>query len=140
MGWAKPGAGFRETSPVEIETFLRGVWDNLGRSAVEFAHIDRLQMFDPDPQEIGDIVYSSEVDKRFRQLRCDGKPALVFAAHLANWELPALIAAKYRLDATVLYRQPNIAAVSAAVIPIRQGSTVTLVPTSLDAPFKLLRV
>lgn len=140
LGRANLAAAFPEKSPAEIETILRGVWDNLGRVAAEFAHIDRLQMFDPDPQEIGDIVYSSEVDKRFRQLRCDGKPALVFAAHLANWELPALIAAKYRLDTTVLYRQPNIAAVSDAIIQIRKGSMGTLVPTSLDAPFKLIRV
>jgi Kdo2-lipid IVA lauroyltransferase/acyltransferase len=133
-------AAFPDKSPAEIEATLRGVWDNLGRVAAEFAHIDRLRMFDPDPLETGDIVYSKEVDARFRQLRCDGKPALVFAAHLANWELPALIAAKYRLDATVLYRRPNIGAVSDAIIKLRKGSMGSLVPTGLDAPFKLLRV
>ena len=133
-------AAFPDKSPAEIEAILRGVWDNLGRVAAEFAHIDRLRMFDPDPLETGDIVYSKEVDARFRQLRCDGKPALVFAAHLANWELPALIAAKYRLDATVLYRRPNIGAVSDAIIKLRKGSMGSLVPTGLDAPFKLLRV
>jgi Kdo2-lipid IVA lauroyltransferase/acyltransferase len=133
-------AAFPDKSPEEIEAILRGVWDNLGRVAAEFAHIDRLQMFDPDPQEMGDIVYSKEVDARFRHLRCDGKPALVFAAHLGNWELPALIAAKYRLDATVLYRRPNIGAVSDAIIKLRKGSMGSLVPTGLDAPFKLLRV
>jgi hypothetical protein len=90
--------------------------------------------------EMGDIVYSKEVDARFRRLRCDGKPALVFAAHLGNWELPALIAAKYRLDATVLYRRPNIGAVSDAIISLRKGSMGNLVPTGLDAPVKLLRV
>ena len=133
-------AAFPEKSPAEIEAILRGVWDNLGRVAAEFAHIDRLQMFDPDPLETGDIIYSKEVDARFRHLRCDGKPALVFAAHLANWELPALIAAKYRLDATVLYRRPNIGAVSDAIIKLRKGSMGNLVSTGLDAPFKLLRV
>ena len=102
IGRANLVAAFPDKSPAEIEAILRGVWDNLGRVAAEFAHIDRLQMFDPDPMETGDIIYSKEVDARFRRLRCDGKPALVFAAHLANWELPALIAAKYRLDATVL--------------------------------------
>ena len=133
-------AAFPDKSPAEIEAILRGVWDNLGRVAAEFAHIDRLQMFDPDPLETGDIIYSKEVDARFRRLRCDGKPALVFAAHLANWELPALIAAKYRLDATVLYRRPNIGAVSDAIIKLRKGSMGNLVPTGLDAPFKLVRV
>src|SRR6188768_3399551 len=54
VGRANLTAAFPEKSPAEIETILRGVWDNLGRVAAEFAHIDRLQMFDPDPQEIGD--------------------------------------------------------------------------------------
>ena len=140
IGRANLAAAFPEKSPAEIETILRGVWDNLGRVAAEFAHIDRLQMFDPDPHEMGDILYTSEVDKRFRRLRCDRRPALVFAAHLANWELPALVAAKYRLETTVLYREPNIGAVSDAIIQIRKGSMGTLVPTGLDAPIKLLRV
>src|SRR5262249_17834794 len=94
IGRANLAAAFPEKSPAEIETILRGVWDNLGRVAVEFAHIDRLQMFDPDPQQMGDIIYSSEVDKRFRQLRSDGKPALVSAAQPAKWERPGLITAK----------------------------------------------
>src|SRR5262249_8726172 len=140
IGRANLAAAFPEKSPAEIEAILRGVWDNLGRVAAEFAHIDRLQMFDPDPLETGDIVYSKEVDARFRRLRCDGKPALVFATHPANRELPALIAAKYGLDARVLYRRPNIGAVSDAIIKLRKGSMGNLVPTGLDAPFKLLRV
>src|SRR5713226_6885690 len=70
-------------NPAEIESILRGVWDNLGRVAAEFAHIDRLQIFDPDPQAMGDIVYTPQAYERFQQLRLDGKPALIFAAHLA---------------------------------------------------------
>ncbi len=122
IGRANLAAAFPEKSADDIEGILRGVWDNLGRVAAEFAHIDRLRMFDPDPRDEGDIIYTKEVDARFRRLRCDGRPALVFAAHLANWELPALVAAKFRLDATVLYRRPNIGAVSDAIIQLRKGS------------------
>ena len=121
----------------EIDNILRGVWDNLGRVAAEFAHIDRLQIFPPPRHEAGDIGYTLETAEGFERMRQDGKPALIFAAHLANWELPALIATKFALDATVLYRRPNIIAVSEAVIKIRKGSMGTLVLTSLDAPFKL---
>jgi Kdo2-lipid IVA lauroyltransferase/acyltransferase len=133
-------AAFPEKSAVEIDDILRGVWDNLGRVAAEFAHIDRLQMLDPDPLDQGDIIYTPQAYERFQQLRADGKPALIFAAHLANWELPALVATKYGLDTTVLYRRPNIGAVSDAVIAIREGSMGTLVATGLDAPVKLGRV
>jgi len=140
LGRANLAAAFPEKSPEEIETILRGVWDNLGRLAAEFSHIDRLQAFDPDPDDVGDIIYSDETYERFQALRRDGKPALIFAAHLANWELPALIAAKFHLDATVLYRRPNIRAVNDAISEIRKGSMGTLVPTGMDAPVKLGRI
>ncbi len=61
----------------------------------------------PDAAARDDIVYSPETLERFQQLRDDGKPALIFAAHLANWELPALVAARYGLAAHVLYRAPE---------------------------------
>jgi KDO2-lipid IV(A) lauroyltransferase len=140
IGRANLAAAFPEKSPADIEAILHGVWDNLGRVAAEFAHIDRLEMLEPDPHDLGDMLYTTEVYDRFRHLRDDGRPALIFAAHLANWELPALVASKYRLDTTVLYRRPNIGAISDAIIRIRKGSMGTLVSTGLDAPLKLSRV
>jgi KDO2-lipid IV(A) lauroyltransferase len=139
-GRANLASAFPEKSSSEIESILRGVWDNLGRVAAEFAHIDRLQIFEPPQHGVGDIVYTLDTDEGFQRLRRDGKPALIFAAHLANWELPALIATKFALDTTVLYRRPNISAISDAIIQIRKGSMGTLVPTGLDAPFKLARI
>src|ERR1700681_4750249 len=41
----------------------------------------------------------------FTQLRLDGKPALIFASHLANWELPALAAVAHGLVTAILHRQ-----------------------------------
>jgi Kdo2-lipid IVA lauroyltransferase/acyltransferase len=140
IGRANLAAAFPEKPAAEIEAILRGVWDNLGRVAAEFAHLDRLQVLHPDPEGKGDILYTEETYDRFQRLRTDGKPALIFAAHLANWELPALVANRYELDATVLYRRPNISAASYAVMRIREGSMGTLVPTGLDAPVKLGRV
>src|SRR5207237_10051951 len=100
IGRANLAAAFPEKSAGEIESILRGVWDNLGRVAAEFAHIDRLQIFEPPKQAAGDIVYTLDTDAGFQRLRRDGKPALIFAAHLANWELPALTATKFELDTT----------------------------------------
>jgi Kdo2-lipid IVA lauroyltransferase/acyltransferase len=140
IGQANLAAAFPEKSAAEIETILRGVWDNLGRIAAEFAHIDRLRVLEPPKEPVGDIIYTPATEEGFHRLRLDGKPALIFAAHLANWELPALIAARFGLDATVLYRRPNISAASDAIIAIRKGSMGTLVPTDLDAPFKLVRI
>ena len=148
IGRSNLAAAFPEKSAAEIETILRGVWDNLGRVGAEFPHIDRLDVLEPDPAQILDpemqrskeVVYTLENYERFQRLRRDGKPALVFAAHLANWEVPALIASRHDLDATVLYRRPNIRAVSEAVIRIRKHSMGTLIPTGFDAPLQLAHV
>jgi KDO2-lipid IV(A) lauroyltransferase len=137
LGRANLKAAFPEKSPEEIERILMGVWDNLGRVVAEFAHLDRLMV--GDPLDLPHVKYDAATIERFARIRDDGKPALVFAAHLANWELPAIIAAAFRLDALVLYRRPNVGAVADAVIALRQGSMGTLVPTDLYAPMRLGR-
>src|ERR1700741_4654648 len=40
-------AAFPDKAPEEIENILRGVWENLGRGAADFAHIDRIVIHDP---------------------------------------------------------------------------------------------
>jgi KDO2-lipid IV(A) lauroyltransferase len=140
IGRANLAAAFPEKSPSEIEGILRGVWDNLGRVAAEFAHIDRLRILEPPKEPVGDIIYTPATEEGFHRLRRDGQPALIFAAHLANWELPALIATRFDLDTTVLYRALNISAASDAIIQIRKDSMGKLVRTGLDAPFKLVRI
>ena len=103
IGRANLVAAFPDKPAAEIEEILAGVWDNLGRYAVEFAQIERLSNNDPSTPE-DDIVADAAASERFHQLRHDGKPALIFAAHLANWELPALVATRHGLDTAVLFR------------------------------------
>ena len=131
-------AAFPEKSPAEIDTILRGVWDNLGRMGAEFAHLDRLWDFDVEhPERHGRVeVPKSDLD-RFVQLRMDGKPALIFTAHLANWELPAICAVTNKLDSAVLYRRPNITVIDRWVRETRAASMGDLIATGLDAPVKL---
>ena len=136
VGRANLVAAFPEKSPAEIETILRGVWDNLGRVAAEFAHIDRLWDYHREHGR-GRILDSDETETIALRIRDDGQPALVFAAHLANWELAAVGPHAYGMDTTVLYRRPNVPAISDAVIAMRSGCMGTLIPTSMDAPVKL---
>src|SRR5215213_4984227 len=136
VGRANLIAAFPEKSPAEIETILRGVWDNLGRVAAEFAHIDRMWDYHREHGR-GRILNSDESETIALRMRDDGKPALVFAAHLANWELAAVGPHAYGMDTTVLYRRPNVPAISDAVIEMRSGCMGTLMPTSMDAPVKL---
>ena len=138
LGQANLAAAFPDKSPAEIDQILAGVWTIFGRVAAEFAQIERLTSNKPGRPD-DDIIAEPAVVERLYRFRRDTKAALIFAAHLANWELPALIAARYGVEAAVLYRRPNIRAVSDAVVKIRASAMGTLIPTGLDAPVRLLR-
>jgi len=137
IGRANLIAAFPEKSPAEIETILAGVWDNLGRVGAEFAHLDHIWEHDPAYPEQSRIEIPPRTHELFAQLRLDGKPALIFASHLGNWELPALAAVAHGLDAAILYRRPNIASADRAIEEIRAVKMGTLIPAGRDAPLKL---
>jgi len=138
IGRANLAAAFPEKSPEEIETILAGVWGNLGRVGAEFAHIDYIWDYNDDcPDAQGRVEISPRTHYLFHHLRLDGKPALIFASHLANWELPALAAVAHGLDAAILYRRPNSASADRAIQKIRQVNMGTLIPAGRDAPFRL---
>ena len=137
LGRANLTAAFPEKSPAEIERILTGVWDNLGRVVAEFAHLDRLAV--GDPYHLPYLHFDTISGGRFDRIRDDGKPALIFAAHLANWELPAIMSEAMGMRALVLYRRPNVGATADAVMALRKGSMGTLVPTDMNAPIRLAR-
>jgi KDO2-lipid IV(A) lauroyltransferase len=133
-------AAFPEKSDAEIEQILGGVWDNLGRIAIEFAHLDEFCVagFGTQTQDV--IAYPPESQERYDWIMKSGRATIGFAAHLANWELPAVGAKLIGADSAVLFRRPNIGAVSDVIIKLREPLMGQLVPTSLDAPVKLARL
>lgn len=137
IGRANLTAAFPEKSPEEIDTILMGVWENLGRIGAEFAHLDHIWDLNLDDPEKGRIEPAPGSIEKFLKLRDDGKGALVFASHLANWELPALAAPAYELESAVLFRRPNIAAVDRAIQDIRAVNMGTMIATTHDAPLRL---
>jgi Kdo2-lipid IVA lauroyltransferase/acyltransferase len=131
-------AAFPEKSPEEIEKILAGVWDNLGRIGAEFAHLDHIWDYDADhPDKPSRVEFSARSKELFDMLRDDGKPAIFFASHLGNWELPALGAVAHGLDAAILFRRPNSEAADRAIERTRKVKMGTLIPAGRDAPFKL---
>jgi KDO2-lipid IV(A) lauroyltransferase len=131
-------AAFPEKSPEEIERILDGVWDNLGRIGAEFAHLDHIWDYDPDhPDKDSRVEFTQRTKELFDQIRDDGKPALIFACHLGNWELPALAAVAHGLDAAILFRRPNSEAADRAIERTRAINMGTLIPAGRDAPLRL---
>ena len=98
VGLANIRAAFPERDKAWHDAMLREEWDNLGRVAGEYVHLDRLWDFDPAHPRQGNIQSDSGNVALFIDLLTDGKPALCFSAHLANWELAALAPPTYGMD------------------------------------------
>ncbi|MCB4821838.1 lipid A biosynthesis lauroyl acyltransferase [Roseicella aerolata] len=129
---------FPDMPAAEHERIAREAWDNLGRTAAEYPHLDRLWDFDEAATTQGRIRIAPEVTERFLALRDDGRPALIFAAHLANWELPAIAAARHGLPTAVLYRRPNNPHVARDIVTLRSGSMGRLIPAGIEAPIRMM--
>ena len=99
----------------------------------EFAHLDRLWDYRSRPSGPARPHRTPAARRSSASSSSlnDGKPALIFAAHLANWELPAICAATYKLDSAVLYRTPNIAGIDKWLRETRTASMGELIATDL---------
>jgi Kdo2-lipid IVA lauroyltransferase/acyltransferase len=137
IGRANLTAAFPEKPPQEIEAILAGVWDNLGRVGAEFAHIDHIWDYDPAHPGNSRIEIAPRTHELFARLKNDGKPALIFASHLGNWEFPALAGPAHGVDSAVLYRRPNSAAADRIINEMRRVNMGELIPAGRDAPFRL---
>jgi len=135
IGQANLRAAFPDKDAAWIEGTLRESWENLGRVAGEYVHMSRIWDFDPDRPNAGRIQTDSV--PLFDRLRLDGKPALCFAAHLANWELPAIAAAAHGLPSAVVYRMPNNKAVAKEIIRIRAPLMGRLIRTRAQAAIEM---
>jgi Kdo2-lipid IVA lauroyltransferase/acyltransferase len=111
---------FPDMDEAERRAILREVWDNLGRTAAEYPHLAALWDYDENNARPGRIEVAGI--ETFKRLRDDGKPAIIFTAHLANWELPAVCAARHGLEVTAVYRTPNNPYVARRIEQIRSGA------------------
>ena len=72
---------FPENSPEQNRRIVLGMWDNLGRVVAEYPHLPRIC----DRLEGGRVEIVGF--ENYLALESDGKPGILFGAHLANWEV-----------------------------------------------------
>jgi KDO2-lipid IV(A) lauroyltransferase len=137
LGRANLIAAFPDKAPANIEKILSGVWDNLGRVGAEYASLDRIWDSEPGTQCSGRIVIDAPTRERIAKIARDGKPVLIFAAHLANWELPALAAVAQGTPLVVPIRRQHIGPLAEAVVRSRSGKGATYIATDRLAPFRI---
>ncbi len=128
-------AAFPEMSERQRQDILTGAWDNLGRTGAEYVFLDRI--FDFDPEAPGSGHFEVDGIDQFLAIRDSGKPAILFSAHLANWEILAICAAAYDLDMTALFRPPNNAFVAERLDRVRRQTMGHLVPSMTGAAIAL---
>lgn len=122
---------FPEKSHKEREAILRGAWDNLGRTALEYPHLDHLWDWQYGISRPGESRIDVEGAETFLALKASGKPAIVFTAHLANWELLAVCAARYALPISVFFREPNNPYIRRLIARLRGQAMGDLIPTDM---------
>lgn len=91
---------FPDKSEAERAAIIRGMWDNLGRVAAEYPHLDRITAPDSGRVELLDM-------EPVRALGRSGSAGILVSAHLANWEILPVAAARLGLDLTNIVREPN---------------------------------
>ncbi|MGB0934957.1 MAG: lauroyl acyltransferase [Alphaproteobacteria bacterium] len=95
LSWALPNLTDQERSNT-----VMGVWDNFGRVMGEYPNIYDIDFYNDDRIE---VIGTDVID----QLKNDGKPAIIFGAHLASWEVAIIAAAQRGLNMTQMYRATN---------------------------------
>jgi Kdo2-lipid IVA lauroyltransferase/acyltransferase len=106
----------------------REAWENLGRTACEYVHL---------PAIARGIESSAEADAAIERFRAETRPVLAFAAHLGNWELPAVVCRQHGTNAAILYRTPNNQRIAAMVRAMREPIMGRLVEARMTAPMHL---
>lgn len=92
-------AAFPEKSEAERDAIIRTMWDNLGRTVAEYAHLDKFDLDGPNPRiQVNNL---EEIDK------IRGKGVLIVSGHFANWETMPISASCYGIDGAIVYRPPN---------------------------------
>ena len=91
---------FPDKSAAEIEKIVHGMWDNLGRVAAEYPHLGRITAADSHRVELINV-------DAVRALRKDPSAGILVSAHLANWEVMPVVAARNGMDMTAVVREPN---------------------------------
>lgn len=131
-------AAFPEKSEAERAAILRESWANLGRTACEYVHLGALWDWDPARAAPGRIEIPPDSAERLLRLRDDGRGAILFGAHLGNWELPAVAARAYGMAAAALYRTPNNRAIARDILAMRREVMGELIEAGAAAPRRMM--
>ena len=110
------------------QRIVRGVWDNLGRTAAELPHLAGLRQTETGP---GWEIVGEEV---LRDMRDRGGPAIFFSGHIANWEVLSMAPNRWGLRLPTFYRAATNPYVDRIIQRLRQQAAGNAVPQFAKGP------
>jgi KDO2-lipid IV(A) lauroyltransferase len=114
---------FPEKSPEERERIAIGMWDNLARTAVEYAQLDSYwRQGDPAQSRVLKDAASAQVVAGIKAAK---RRTLHFSLHSANWEICALAAPQHGVRALVPYRRLKNLPLTQELVRIRTAAGTT---------------
>lgn len=109
------------------------MWDSLARTTCEYAHLK--EIFDDAANRV-EIVGLEHL----QALRDDGKPGIIFSAHLSSWEMVTLAARAQGVAVHVVYRNANNLRLDEYVRKMQGVTGASLIRKSLRGARELMQV
>ncbi|MCE2965337.1 MAG: lysophospholipid acyltransferase family protein [Alphaproteobacteria bacterium] len=119
---------FPEWSAEQRAAVLRDCWGNLGRLATEHS-------YPPDEEKLR--VEGAEI---LESAKNSGAPVVFVSAHIGNWEALPIIAARYGLRYTGVYRQANNPFVERLIQRQRGQQAAAFIPKGKSGTKQLIRL
>jgi Kdo2-lipid IVA lauroyltransferase/acyltransferase len=111
-----------ELGDERVARIVRGMWDNLGRVAAEYAHLGRYRAYEPAGRiEVVGV-------ENIRRYAAPGQRAIFFSGHFGNWEVATLAVTQAGLGVTEIYRAANNPVVDRIINRARSVVGSELVP------------
>jgi Kdo2-lipid IVA lauroyltransferase/acyltransferase len=130
-------AAFPEKSAAEIEKILNGVWKNLGWTVAEYAHLEELWDLNSNADRPGRIYVNPANKLRLAAMQTAPGPAMIFGAHIGNWELLCWALGTRNSEAAVVYRRAPVISIERELAKLRKGSNISYIPANINAPFRI---
>lgn len=106
---------YPDMTQAERSAILRDAWENIGRTAAEYAHIDKLA--ERTLVENGAIL---------EDIAADDRQAIFVSGHFGNWEAMGAVIRSHGVRFGAVYRAPNNALVDRRIIELRGGAMTRL--------------
>lgn len=122
-----------ELSEAAVSNIVAGMWDNLGRVAAEYPHLEKIRVFDPHG------VVETHGFEHMDWAVAAGRRMIIFSGHIANWEIGMLAAVQYGISVAQIYRAANNPLVDRMITRFR-GTGGELIPKGTVAARRAIGV